>query len=122
MVHASARGREDEMQRVGEPREPAGDEVVTLAGGQRAPPEERARVGLEDLHRAERPAEALRLERLEIGGRESAAEHLVDVAHLMPGRHQAQSEFRVLADAPFAPSAHLLERAAGAPASWFRAG
>ena len=67
-------------------------------------------MALQDLHRAERPAEALRLERAEVGRRQPAAEHRVDVAHVVARLHQAQAELGVLADAPLRPAADRLER------------
>ena len=66
-------------------------------------------MGLEDLHRTERPAEALRLDGGEVRRREPATEDVIDIAGFVAELDQAQAEFGILADAPFRPAADFLQ-------------
>src|SRR5690606_6460808 len=88
------------------------EEVIALAAIEAAGLDQPAPAPLENLHRAERPARALRLEGLEVGRREPLAEHRIDVARLVAGVHETQTQFRVFADAPFRPAAGRFERGA----------
>ena len=97
--------REQQVQRVTDPREPARDEVVALCRRQVAAAEQGLRVRLHDLDGALSPALALLLEGEEGVGREAATHHHVHIAQRVALIHQAQGEFRVLADGPFRPLA-----------------
>ncbi len=84
--------------------------MIALAGIQRGFAQKFWQVVLENLHGAERPAEALRLQGLVVRGCEPAAEGLVDIAQLVAFFQQAQAQFGVFADAPFGPAAYVLQR------------
>ena len=101
--------REQQVQRITQPREPAADEVVALGGGQVALAEQHAGLALEDLHGPLGPAPALLLEGGEGVGGQAAAHHHVHVAQLVAGVQQAQRQLGILADAPFRPLAEALQ-------------
>jgi hypothetical protein len=66
---------EDQVEAVGEPRQPARDEVIALAGGhvRAAAAEQQTEVVAQDLHRAKGPARALLLEIEEVVRHDAAA-------------------------------------------------
>src|SRR6187402_3523170 len=79
--------------------------MIALPAGEAAGYNQPAPVTFKYLHGAKRPAVALRLESFEVGGRESAAAHGIDIAGFVIRVHQPQTEFGILADAPLRPSA-----------------
>ena len=106
---------EEDVHAIGDPWQPAGQEVITLAAGQLAvlAAQQGAGVVLDDLDGAIGPAEALLLE-VDEGVRHQA----LAVAVVGVGRRQAffehtQAQFGVFADAPFGPAQFFQHRAPG---------
>ena len=109
--------REGQHHQVSEPTEGRHEVVAALGGsevvvGRAVPGHEAAPVEAEDLHRAEAPAMALRVQSGEAGRHDASAEAAGDV-HPRPARlEHPQRRFGVFADAPLVPAADVLERAA----------
>ena len=82
---------EDEMQRVSEPRQPAGDEVIALSGGEAraAQAEQLAPMMGKDAHRAIGPAKALFLEVGETVRHQAAPVGVRQIERLMAALEQA---------------------------------
>src|SRR3569623_405853 len=99
------------MQAVTEPRQPAAQKMIALAGAELAVASrpQGAPMCLENLHGAVRPAETLSYVAGKGMGRETSAEHFVDVNRFVALRQQAQAQLRVLADAPLRPALHLVQ-------------
>ena len=102
-------GDEGQLQPVGDPGQPAGQELVALRRIEPALAERHqvAPVVLQDLHRAIGPAVALLAIGLEAVRHQPAAIALLGVDRPMARLEQAQAELGILGDAPFGPAAGL---------------
>ena len=110
-------------QAVGNPGQPAGQELIALRPGQgRAADENRPGMALEHLHGAIDPAIALGHEGLQRVGHQARAHALRHIGGLIAGLEQLEAQFGVLGDAPFAPAIHFLQRVFARRWSWCRAG
>ena len=109
--------REPEHQQVSEPPERRHEVVAALARrevvvGRAVPRHQAAPVEPQDLHRAEAPAVALRVQPGERRRHDAAAEAARDVQPRPAGLEHPERGLGVLADAPLVPAADALERAA----------
>ena len=103
--------RHDQAEPVGNPRQPAGEELIALRPGQfRAAEEDRAGMALHDLHRAIDPAIALAHEGLQRVGRQPVPHALRNVGGAIARLEQFEAEFGVLGDAPCRPAADFFQR------------
>ena len=93
--------------------EPAGNEMVPLAGAQAPRTEEFAAMATQDLHGTEGPPEALFLEVADRVGHQAPSVAARNVESVMTQGQNAQPQFGVFGDAPLGPPAHVLQGPGG---------